>query len=807
MRTTLLKIRKTCRLRVYLNLLILGIICCCIVSTNKVLSANPKETSVLYTSGDLESDHYDQQHSIDALNPTNAEITSFHENKGQFPEDIYYYAYISNGMVAFGESQVFFTIEDQKFNVTFSGSNMIIPRGEGFQESCSNYFYGSKSFIQVRSCQRIIYEELYHGISLVYKLTPQGLKYDYIIEPYTQIDQIQMTYSGLDKVTVEPTTIRLAVSNVTLYDDKLQAYYEATKQPIAICFSSNSVLDNQEEAKTSSITNIHFTIKESYDQTQRIIIDPLICDYSTYIGGSGDDHNDNIDICNCHGYNVVMTDQPRSGVAIDSAGNIIITGGTHSIDWPSSQAYQENYNGGNFDVFITKFISDGQKLLFSTFLGGSDADGGLCVTLDSSNNIVVVGYTGSNDFPTTANAYQSNYSGGSYYSSDVFIVKISADGQKLLYSSFLGGSEDEWGYGVAIDANDNIVVTGSTSSDDFPNINAYQNTTISTSGSYAVFVTKLSSDGQSLEFSTYMSGSGIGNWGYGVAIDSSDNIVITGGTNSQDFPTTENSFQSNFGGSRYDAIVVKFNATGSLLFSTYLGGNGFDWGNALTIDSSDDIVVTGYVGLGSSDFPISANAYQTNHSSGESDVFITKLSSDGQFLLYSSYLGGYNNDEGYGIALDAADNIVISGKTKSSDFPTYQGSYCNDWDAFVVELSADGQLLLSSTYIGGNNSDQGHGVAITTNGNIIVMGYTNSIDFPTVNAYQENNSANYDIFICKFLHSKSISTETTSTETSSQEETVDNDLSSSGFDFPFVVLELVIIGIFVILKNKRKEMR
>ncbi|MFX0092330.1 MAG: SBBP repeat-containing protein [Candidatus Hodarchaeota archaeon] len=491
-------------------------------------------------------------------------------------------------------------------------------------------------------------------------------------------------------------------------------------------------------------------------------------------------------------------------MAIDASGNIVVAGSTTSRDFPMLNAYQENHAGGEYDVFIAKFSPDGQSLLFATYFGGSGEDHGWDVAVDTTGNIVVTGYTDSTDLPTM-NAYQENNNG----SWDAFIFKLSADGQSLLFTTYFGGSDNDWGHGLGIDHADSIVIAGMTTSSDFPTLNDIQG---DRRGSVDAFVARFSADGQSLIFATYLGGNGEEEE-YGVAFDAMGNVVVTGLTTSSNFPRV-NAYQQNYGGGFRDVFVTKLSADGqSLIFSTFLGGLGEECGLAVGVDSMGNVVVTGMTR--STNFP-TVNAFQGSHN-GRDDVFISKFGADGQSLIFSTYFGGSSNDQAMGVAFDNTDNVLITGETSSSNLPIVnatQSSQGGLTDVFVTMFSSDGQALNFSTYLSGRNADQGRDVAADATGKIIVAGTTTSNNFPTRNAYQGSYGGNGDIFICKFVPGLPI-TETTSTETTSTEtgtsyptntETTGSEsaVPTPGFEIIFITLELAFIAILTAKRKNKK---
>ena len=312
----------------------------------------------------------------------------------------------------------------------------------------------------------------------------------------------------------------------------------------------------------------------------------------------------------------------------------------------------------------------------------------------------------------------------------------------LSYSTYLGGSEGDFGHGIAVDGSGNAYVTGSTYAD-FPTQNPYQGTK---PGNYDAFITKLSSSGGALTYSTYLGGSRY-DYGKGIAVDGSGNAYVTGETNSTNFPT-QNPYQGTNAGER-DAFITKLSSSGSALsYSTYLGGVNVDNGWGIAVDGSGNAYVTGYTQ--STNFP-TQNPYQRFYAT-RGDAFITKLSSSGSALTYSTYLGGSYVDRGYGIAVDGSGNAYVTGETSSGDFPThtqYQKTYAGYYDAFITKLSSSGNTLSYSSYLGGDGYDCGDGIAVDGSGNAYVTGDTESIDFPTQNPYQGTNAGYYDAFVAK----------------------------------------------------------
>jgi hypothetical protein len=307
----------------------------------------------------------------------------------------------------------------------------------------------------------------------------------------------------------------------------------------------------------------------------------------------------------------------------------------------------------------------------------------------------------------------------------------------LSYSTYLGGSDDDSGNGIAVDADGNAYVVGDTMSVDFPTANPLQP---GFGGSNQnAFVAKLSADGSALVYATYLGGSGREE-GHGIAADAEGNAYVAGETASADFPTAKPLQPALMG--RSNAFVAKLSADGSaLVYATYLGGSGTDEGDGIAVDADGNAYVAGMTS--SLNFPTTPAAFQTLHGSGPRNGFVTKLTADGSALVYATYLGGSGRDEADAIAVDADGNAYVAGETSSLDFPTTPGAFQTTYSggmskAFVTKLNADGSGLIYSTYLGGSGEEEinGPGLAVDAAGNAYLTGITNSTDFPTANALQ-----------------------------------------------------------------------
>jgi hypothetical protein len=572
-----------------------------------------------------------------------------------------------------------------------------------------NYFIGNvpeKWHPDVPNYSSITYKDIYPGIDLKYHGNGAGMKYDFIVNPGANISNIKIKYDGVENLTISTNgDLEAATSFGPIHENIPEIYQEIG--------GSREKREGRYILKGNGIYGFEV---DDYNPNYPIVIDPELV-YSTYLGGSdGDDWG--------------------KGIAVDSLGDVYIVGSTWSTNFPSHDPYQTDSSGA--DAFLAKFAPSGSSPIYSTYLGGSGNDYGWDIKVDRFGNSFIAGETWSDDFPTQ-NPYQLNQA-----TDDGFVAKFSATGDSLIYCTYLGGSSEDHCSGIAIDDSGNAYATGETISADFPIQNPYQTYHLADA-----FVTKFSPDGDSLIYSTYLGGSNV-DCAEDIAIDNVGNAYIIGWTYSSDFPL-QNPFQG-YQGPLYhcDAFVAKLSPEGnSLIYGTYLGGNGYDWGSGIAVDNSGSAYVTGKGG--STDFPLQ-NPYQTFQ--GNWDAFVTRFSPEGDSLVFSTLLGGTGEDCGNSIAIDGTGDAYITGETGSANFPTqnpYQLDQPNP-DAFMTEFSPSGQSIIYSTYLGGNSWDRGYGIVIDNFGNAYLAGETFSTDFPTQNPFQtyQGPTSHSDAFIAKF---------------------------------------------------------
>jgi hypothetical protein len=383
-------------------------------------------------------------------------------------------------------------------------------------------------------------------------------------------------------------------------------------------------------------------------------------------------------------------------------------------------------------------------LAYGTYLGGNGDDGHGIVAVDRAGNMYLTGTTASTNFPLKG-AYQGTNGGGIF---DVFVTKINAAGSALVYSTYLGGSDWDKPWGLAVDGAGNAFVSGETASSEYPTTTgAYRETHLV---GYDAFVTKLNPAGDDLVYSTFLGGQS-GEMNTNIAIDGSGNAYVGGTTTSSDFPTV-NPIQAN-SNDNWDAFVAKLNPAGTaLVFSTYLGGTGIDSVDGITVDSSGNVYVVG--DTSATNFPRVA-ALQNTYGGGIRDGFVSKINAAGSALVFSTYHGGNGEEYVNGVAVDSTGNIYVAGKTASTDFPraaARQGTYGGgNYDGFVSKFNAAGSALVYSTYHGGTGEDGAYGVDVDRAGNAYVTGYTTaSGSFPLVAPLYTPSVSTLEPFLSKY---------------------------------------------------------
>ncbi|MCK5148129.1 SBBP repeat-containing protein, partial [bacterium] len=635
----------------------------------------------------------------------------FEVNRGQFKKGIDFIARGKEYTLALtGEEAIFSLAGNTSSSLHLQWVEAKVPsKTFGLDEAIhqSSYFMGreaSRWYTGIQNFKKVCYENIYNGIDLHYYGCQGGVEFDFVVKPGMDPSQIRMCIIGeqewcLDKlgqVVIPTVSGQLVIRAPLIYQE--QAGVRELIGGAYYCIDEHTLA---------------FSI-DKYDVTQPLIIDPEVT-YATYLGGSGYDTMKNI--------------------AVDSDGFIYVLGTTSENFFSSSTIIDD----GDSYFYVTK-MDDVGNFLYTALIGQQSSVSGLAV--DAAGCAHVAGYTGSDEFPVTGNAFQNEYQGGN---GDAFYMKLSADGSALEYSTYLGGEDHQGDYSngsdVAVDAAGCAYITGETmpsvGGDDFPTRNGYQ---MNYEGYYIhAFVSKIDpskSGDESLIYSSLLGGD---DDSYGKAIDVAPDgsACVTGNTKAKDFPT-QNPYQGAMAG-RGDAFVAKFTPSGdALTYSTFLGGpdaGQLDSGRDIAVDATGSVYVVGNARDG---FPTSPGAFKTTGSGG----FVTKYDPAGT-VVYSTIYPNAGN--GIGVAL-TGDVYITTSKQINGNF-----------DAGVAALASNGSDTLFTTFVGGSGHEYVVDLALDNLENMYLLGSTYSADFPVFLAQQTGyGGGTVDGFIAKFRSVKII---------------------------------------------------
>ncbi|HWF08773.1 MAG TPA: SBBP repeat-containing protein [Bryobacteraceae bacterium] len=555
------------------------------------------------------------------------------------------------------------------------------------------------------------YRGVWPGIEIRYEAENGGVKAEYEVAPGAEAGKIRLHLSA--SARIEKTgALRLHGESGDFVEETPVLYQSIGGRRVAVDGGFKMLADN----------SIGFWTGE-YDHSQPLVIDPSIA-FSGYFGGSSQD---------------VIT-----AMTLDAQNNIIVTGYTSSTDLPATGGARPKY-AGSVDVFVASFTPNGGSLNYCTYLGGSGRDQAAGIAVDASRNVYITGYTSSTNFPAVA-AYQSHLSG----TRDAFVAKLNAAGNALLYSTYFGGSGVDTASAITVDSTGaayivgdttstnlpatgfmqpklrggqdafmaklapagntlsfvtylggsgtdhaaavhlggvgNIFIAGYTMSTDFPTLSAYQP---KSGGGQDGFLTKITSDGKTLKLSTYLGGyagsAGAPEEINAIWTDGYNNIIVAGTTSSPNFPVTAGAYQTTFGG-QTDGFITRFNVSGQLTQSTFLGGMLADGINAMAMDFHGNPYVTGFTS--SLDFPVQRPLQNSN--AGSMDAFVVKMNPALSTALFGTYLGGSGSDSGNAIAVDSETSMVVSGETSSADLPVagnLQNSLPATLSSFITKIT------------------------------------------------------------------------------------------------------------------------
>ena len=663
-------------------------------------------TSVHFTiSTKTESDNIDYSQSNSQVTKNDLSIPmAFTENQGQWDSKVKFRANYGGATMWFAEDGAYYyftrliskqshnietvntdhigesqdSIETMMIKASFVGANLN-PKmsGKGKLGYKCNFFRGNdpdKWWTNVSNYQSIVYKNLYKGIDLKYYGNGKQMEYDFIVSPGADLSQIMVQYDGVKSININRNGELIVETDWGKIVEHKPLVYQVVNDKRELIECEYALFDNNV---------FSFYLSGGYDAGRALVIDPVLS-YATYVGGEDSDF--------------------AYQIAVDNDDNAYVIGYSNSNDFPSTPgAYDENYSGADHDVVVFKLTAAGDSLLYSTFLGGSGDDKGFGIAVDGSGCAYVTGHTHSSDFPTE-NAWDDSFNG--IY--DAFTTKFSAAGDSLLYSTFLGGMSGDGGRGIEVDDNGNAFVCGRTTSDDFPTTSGAFDTLYNDgvfNGIYRCdgFIAKLTQLGDDLVYSTYIGGDSIENL-ESIVLDEDGNAYVGGSTYSYNFPTTTGAFDQSYNGNG-DAVLAKFSADGSsLVYSTFIGGNGYDevHGEALALETDGSAYFGGLTLSDTLSFPITPGAYHTHMARDSSYMgYVAKINPVGSELEYCSWLG----DSLYSVVTDVQINsngeAYVCGET--SYLPllhALDSTKDAQTDPFLLKLGANGDTIIFNTLLG-----------------------------------------------------------------------------------------------------------
>ncbi|WP_035247523.1 DUF7948 domain-containing protein, partial [Desulfogranum mediterraneum] len=727
--------------------------------------------SAALTAGDPASDW---QHTLDRPSLEASYLSSplaFEENDGQTDEAVDFLARGSGYTVFLSNADAVLLFDGQdsshvvRLNVV-GASPAVSPQGETVLASRSNYLLGSDSSnwqTGVEQFGSVLYEEVYNGIDLRYYGNQRQLEYDFVVAAGAESSDIQLNFEGAEAITVNAEGELV----ITLSGENSISF----KAPVSYQYNDAGV---REEVASSYCVHDDGTIGfqlGAYDAARELVIDPIL-DYATFLGGTGVDEATDIAV-DASG-NIYLTGHTTStdfpgtevgtgavkassdqdvfviklsadgsstlystylggtsndqshAIAVDSSGNVYLSGSTQSADL-AIVGGAASALGGAQDAFVAKLNAAGDTLLYSSYFGGTgDADTGYGIALDPSGNAYITGQTDTpaNKFPDTSGVVDSSFAGAS----EAFIAKfnptLSGTGS-LVYATYLGGDGSDSATDIAVDASGNAYVGGWTTSTDFATSNGFRTTGNGTEG----FVTKLNPTASSILYSTYVGGTAV-DYVKGLTLDGNNNLYLVGQSNSSGMATAGANQTTLSGG--YEGFLMKLDPTqsgaDSQIYATYLGGDQDDSAEEVAVDSSGRAHVTGTT---SSALTATGDAFDSTINASIDEAFLMIFDPAGANLDYASYIGGMGSDSGNSIVLDSAENIYIAGTTTNVTFDNVSSPNIvvagGSTDAFVVKFlsSAPPAIDLDSDDSSGATSADFAAAWIEGNGPV---GITDALD-------------------------------------------------------------------------------
>ncbi|MEP7272968.1 MAG: SBBP repeat-containing protein [Acidobacteriota bacterium] len=651
---------------------------------------------------------------------------SFIENRGQLDPTVGYYVpgrdktvYLASDGLTFAFSRRGKTADRWALKLDFVDANRAArPQGISRTDTVVSYFSGGPSNWKsgVPSFSSIVYKDLWPGIDLVYSGTVNRLKYSFTVRPGADPNRIRLRYRGASEVSLNSRGELQVATPLGSFHDETPVSFQASPSQLSTPADDSIETTYRIISKNANETVYGFRVG-AYDTARELVIDPAVLIYCGFIGGSGGDEKAN-------------------AIAVDASGSAYVVGETDSTQttFPVVVGPDTSFNGGQTDAFIAKVNAAGTAFVYVGYIGGADADRATGVAVDSAGSAYVSGETFSTQatFPVLVGprlAYTRN--------GDAFVAKVNAAGTGLEYCGYIGGDGRDFSSAIALDTARNAYIVGFTDSTEstFPTAVGPR---LLSSGAVDAYVTKVTPTGNAIVYSGFIGGSA-NDYGRDIAVSGTGEAYVTGDTasNQTTFPVTVGP-DLTFNGGERDGFVAKITATGATFsYAGYVGGSGTDIAHGIAIDSTGNAYLTGETTSDQSTFPVFAGPDISFN--GGFDAFISKLNPSGTSFIYSGYIGGTGNESGLAIDVDSAGNAYAAGETSSfqTSFPVVGGPKLQAsgvLDGFVAKVNVPGNSLIYCGYLGGAANERVNGIAVDTNGNAYVAGYTesNQLTFPVI---------------------------------------------------------------------------
>lgn len=655
-----------------------------------------------------------------------------------------YYAPTWAGTVFVTDNEILYALKSRDRSLVLKEKllNTNSTKAEGVQETPTrvNYFIGNNKSTwrhNLPTYKQVNLGEAYPHVQVKLAAQDKHIEKLFIVEPGGRPQDIRLQIKGARSCSTNKAgELEIMTEAGIVKMTKPVAYQEIDGKRISVpvsYFVPHSAIPSPQSPIPNPRLIYGFTVA-AYDRTKELVIDPLLA--STFIGGGNADY--------------------AYALAADTTGNVFVAGQTYSSDFSASSGALDTSLNGPYDVFIAKFNSDLSTLLAATFLGGENSDSAYALAVDVSGNLFVAGQTSSSNFPII-NGYDTSFNGAS----DVFVSKLDNTLSALSASTFLGGSSNESARALALSASGDVLIAGYTSSSDYPTTAGAYDRSFNSSCEYNypnneyvckpdAFVSKLSSSLNTLSASTFIGG-GDSDGARALAIDPSGNVLICGYSPSSDFPVSSSGVYDSTHNGGVDAFIFKFdNALTVRLAATFVGGSSNDYASSIALDTSGNVFIAGYTS--STDFPVpSFGVYDPTHN-GEYDAYVFKISGSLASRLAATFAGGSDYDEADAMSIKSGD-ILITGYTSSSNFPTTVGAYDathnGGADAFVTRLNNSLTTLRAGTFFGSSRDDRAQALAVTAE-DVLIAGGTEKADYPTAaGSYDTSFNDVYDAFVSK----------------------------------------------------------